>query len=422
MDIVEAGLADCDGLVLAEDVVARTDLPPFDTAAIDGYAVRGPGPWLVVGTVPAHTVPDPLPTDGTAVRIATGAMLPPGTEHLLRTEEAVTGPDGRVDGRPRPRREWRVRGELARAGARLIPAATPITPAVLGAAASAGYDRLRVHRRPRLAIVLLGSELSVSGLSAPGRIRDALGPQLPAWARRLGCETVAVLGPADDTAPAHRAALEQALATGADLIATTGGTMHGPVDHLHSTLADLGAHYLFGSVLSRPGRPLLLVRLPAQAARPAGSQSADSLLAELLPADSQPTDLPPADLPPTEDPSGECVGPLLAGLPGNPQPAVLGLLTLIAPAMAGMTGRPLPDLPTVELAEPIPGRGAETRLALVRLDLDGRAHPVEHDSPAGGPGLAGAAGFAVIGPDTDGRAGERVPMVYLPTVHGERPW
>ncbi|MGC1210246.1 MAG: molybdopterin-binding protein, partial [Micromonospora sp.] len=209
-------------------------------------------------------------------------------------------------------------------------------------------------------------------------------PAVPAWLRRYGCQVrpADVIGPVADTLPAHVAALRGALA-GADLICTTGGTMHGPVDHLHPTLEALGADYVVNTVAVRPGFPMLLARIVGADGR----------------------------------------ARFVAGLPGNPQSAIVALVSLVAPLLAGLQGRPMPVLPQATLAEPVAGRGRYTHLALVRLDrTTGTAHPVRHVGSAMLRGLAGADGFAVIRPGTSGEAGARVPIVPLPLLPGERAW
>jgi molybdopterin molybdotransferase len=377
-------LAEADGHTLAEPLTTRTDLPAFPTSSVDGWAVRGDGPWRVVGRVLAGGAPPPLAEDGTTVEIATGAMVPEGVTAIVRVEESTRTADGRVAGVPRDRPEWREPGEEAHAGEELLPAGTPVDPAVIGLAASCGHDTLRVRRAPRAALLVFGDELLTSGPPAAGRVRDALGPAVPAWLRRYGCQVrpADVTGPVADTLPAHVAALRQALAT-ADLVCTTGGTMHGPVDHLHPALAALGADYVVNTVAVRPGFPMLLARLA--------------------------------------DPDGRVR--FVAGLPGNPQSAIVALVSLVAPLLAGLQGRPMPALPRATLAEPVPGRGDHTHLALVRLDrAAGTAHPVRHVGSAMLRGLAGADGFAVIRPGTTGEPGARVPIVPLPLLPGERSW
>jgi molybdopterin molybdotransferase len=160
--------------------------------------------------------------------------------------------------------------------------------------------------------------------------------------------------------------------------------MHGPVDHLHPALAELGASYVVDTVAVRPGFPMLLATMPA--------------------------------------PGGRTT--LLAGLPGNPQSAVVALVSLVAPVLAGWLGRSLPSveqLPRVRLAAPVPGRGRDTHLALVRRDPHGTAHPLPHAGSAMLRGLAGAAGFALIAPGSDAHAGDEVPLVPLPLLPGEMP-
>jgi molybdopterin molybdotransferase len=375
-------LVHADGRSLASPLVTLTDLPAFPTSSVDGWAVRGPAPWRPVGRVLAGGTPAALTTDGTAVEIATGAMVPDGAEAVLRTEESSVDGDGRVTGVPRPAPEWRMPGEEAARGEELLPAGTPVDPAVIGLAASCGYDELPVRRAPRGALLVFGDELLTSGLPGGGRVRDALGPLVPAWLRRYGAEMPTPAGaiePVRDTLDAHVGAIRGAL-TAADLVCTTGGTMHGPVDHLHPALRALGAEYIVNTVAVRPGFPMLLARVPG--------------------------------------PDGRVR--FLAGLPGNPQSAVIALVTLVAPLLAGLLGRVAPVLSTVTLAEPVPARGADTHLALVSIDrASGTARPVRHVGSAMLRGITRAHGFAVIRPGVTGEPGATV--AYLPLPSEERP-
>jgi molybdopterin molybdotransferase len=381
LDAVSVPLADCDGTTLAEDLQPLTDLPAFPTSSIDGFAVRGGAPWRIIGRILAGEIATDLVEDGTGVEIATGAMVPIGTEGIVRIEESTTV-DGAVSGSARSEREWRVPGEEASRGDVLMPAGTPVSPGIIGLAAASGHDVLPVRPRPRAVLLIFGDELLTSGPPAAGRIRDSLGPQLPAWLRRLGVDMVtpAVIGPIDDTLEAHVAAIRQAQAAGVDIILTTGGTMHGPVDHLHAALRELGAAYAVNTVEVRPGFPMLLASVP----NPAGGAT------------------------------------VLGGLPGNPQSAVVALMTLVAPALLGMTGRPLTTPSEIELGAAVPGRGTYTHLALVRRDSDGRAHPLSHTASSMLRGLAQSVGFAMIVPGGSGRVGDRVPLVGLPVFQGEQ--
>jgi molybdopterin molybdotransferase len=152
--------------------------------------------------------------------------------------------------------------------------------------------------------------------------------------------------------------------------------MHGPVDHLHPALAELGASYVVNTVAVRPGFPMLVAALPD--------------------------------------------GRFLAGLPGNPQSAIVALVSLVAPLLAGLSGRAMPALPSVTLGAPVPGRGDYTHLALVRV-TDGLAYPVPHVASSMLRGLARSVGFAVVGPGTTGEPGARLPLVPLPIFDAERP-
>ena len=374
-------LGEADGRTLSAPLRALTDLPAFPTSSIDGWAVRGSGPWRRVGRVLAGGTPPPLTDDGTCVEIATGAMVPAGAAALIRVEESTTGADGRVSGEPRPTPEWRLPGEEAHLGEELLPAGTPVDPAVIGVAATCGYETLQVHRTPRAALLVFGDELLTPGPPGAGRVRDSLGPQVPSWLRRYGAAVTGVTGPVKDTLDAHLDAIRDGLDS-ADLICTTGGTMHGPVDHLHPALAELGAEYIVNTVAVRPGFPMLLARVPGPDGRPR----------------------------------------FLAGLPGNPQSAVIALVTLVAPLLAGLRGRTLPALPQVEAGTPVPGRGGFTHLALATLDPTGRtATPAGHVGSAMLRGLANSHGFLVVRPGTQTAAGDLVPFLPLPLPPGERP-
>ncbi|MGI5212653.1 molybdopterin molybdotransferase MoeA [Plantactinospora sp. CA-290183] len=381
-DPVELPLAETDGQTLAGPLSTLTDLPAFPTSSVDGWAVRGAAPWRVLGRVLAGGTPAPLTADGTAVEIATGAMLPDGADGVLRVEESGRTAEGLVTGALRPAPEWRAPGEEAHAGEELLPAGTPVDPGVIGLAASCGYDTLRVRRSPRANLIVFGDELLTAGRPAAGRVRDSLGPAVPSWLRRYGCAIDAsdVVGPVADTLAAHVAALREGLSR-AELVCTTGGTMHGPVDHLHPALRELGAEYVVNTVAVRPGFPMLLARVAGPDGRPR----------------------------------------FVAGLPGNPQSAIIAVVSLVAPLLAGLRGRPVPELPRATLAEPVPGRGDQTHLALVRIDpVRHTAHPVRHVGSAMLRGLASADGFAVIRPGTRGEPGDEVPVVPLPLLPGER--
>ncbi|MFD5200838.1 molybdopterin molybdotransferase MoeA [Streptomyces sp. NPDC058375] len=379
------------GHVLAEALGALTDLPSFDTSAMDGWAVAGPGPWayeagagLLAGRGPAAALPD-----GTAVRIATGARVPPDTTAVIRSEHAHADQEkGLLHARRTvvTGQDIRPRGQECRSGEQLVPAGTIVTPAVLGLAAAAGYDALPAVPRPRVDILVLGDELLAAGLPHNGLIRDALGPMLGPWLRALGAE---VTGPRrlGDDAGALRDVLT---ASDADLIVTTGGTAAGPVDHVHPVLDALGAELLVDGVAVRPGHPMLLARLRASGQ---------------------------AEGPPD--------GPYLVGLPGNPLAAVSGLLTLAEPLLAGIAGRPAQDPYRALVHADVPGHPHNTRLVPV-VHRPGRAGgrdhvaPLRYNGPAMLRGIAAADGLAVVEPGGV-RSGTEVEILDLPWAPAT-PW
>ncbi|MGW0766020.1 molybdopterin molybdotransferase MoeA [Streptomyces sp. NPDC002676] len=364
---VSVSLADALGLVLAAPLDALTDLPSFDTSAMDGWAVAGPGPWDVRddGVLAGHALPEPL-TDGEAVRIATGARIPADTTAVLRSEH------GRLDakGRLHPLHELshghdiRPRGQECRSGDQLLPVGTLVTPAVLGLAAAAGYDTVTAVPRPRAEVFVLGDELLTEGLPHDGLIRDALGPMLPSWLRALGAEVTAVRRVGDDAEALYRAVT----ASTADLVVTTGGTAGGPVDHVHPTLERIGAELLVDGVKVRPGHPMLLARLNE-----------------------------------TQH---------LVGLPGNPLAAVSGLLTLAEPLLRTLAARPAPEAYTLPLGEAVHGHPYDTRLIPVVLRGD-RAMPLHYNGPAMLRGVAAADAVAVV-PPGGARQGEEAELLDLP--------
>ncbi|WP_258408417.1 molybdopterin molybdotransferase MoeA [Streptomyces hygroscopicus] len=261
-------LSEALGQVLAAPLAALTDLPPFDTSAMDGWALSGPGPWRLPtdeedqghGILAGHGEAAPLP-DGHAVRIATGARVPPGATAVLRSEYGTDAGDGWLHASPAHPvvlgQDIRTRGQECRSGDQLLPAGTLVTPAVLGLAAAAGYDELPTVRRPRVEVLVLGDELLTEGLPYDGRIRDALGPMVGPWLRALGAELSGTRRLADEADGVYAAVAESS----ADVVVTTGGTAAGPLDHVHPTLRRLGAELLVDGVAVRPGHPMLLARL-----------------------------------------------------------------------------------------------------------------------------------------------------------------
>ncbi|SED00119.1 molybdopterin molybdotransferase [Streptomyces sp. TLI_105] len=362
------------GQVLAEPLLALTDLPSFDTSAMDGWAVAGPGPWAVRAETPvlAGHAPVAALTDGEAVRIATGAPVPPGTTAVIRTEHSRTERTGPLPGPGLllhalrdvvSGQDIRPRGQECRSGDELLPVGTAVTPVVLGLAAAAGYDALPVPPRPRVEVLVLGDELLTAGLPHEGLIRDALGPMLGPWLAALGAEVLATRRIGDDAEELYAAVTGSA----ADLVVTTGGTAAGPVDHLHRVLDKAGATLLVDGVKVRPGHPMLLAALGG--------------------------------------------GRHLVGLPGNPLAAVSGLLTLAEPLLAVLGGTS-PAEGRAPVLDEVHGHPHDTRLVPVVRRAE-RLVPLRYNGPAMLRGIAVADGMAVV-PPGGARSGQELDVLDLP--------
>ena len=259
---IERPLGRAAGLRLASGVRAAADLPVADLSAMDGYAARAidlrPGtPLLTVAAVAAGSVPAPLPP-GSAARIFTGAVVPPGADTVVPQEDARLLADGRVRlGVVPAGSHVRPRGEVFRAGQPLAGAGDALTPTTLATLAAGGVPRVAAHPRPRVAILVTGTELaSVRGRTAPGRVRDSNGPMLAALASEAGLKVAFSHRVADDL-PVLTASLEEAAGV-ADLVITSGGVSVGDFDLVPETVTAIGGETVFHQVAIQPGKPILV--------------------------------------------------------------------------------------------------------------------------------------------------------------------
>ena len=367
-------IAQAGGFVLAADVSALGDMPPFAASRIDGWAVSGPGPLTRVGDALAgHEFISKLNT-GECVHIATGAVMPEGATAALKDEEssvaqqtvsAIAGAAGILDsdGALPYFHDVRPSGYEAKTGDVLIPKGTKLTPAIIGVAAAGGNDQVIVFKKLVVDVLIFGDELLTDGPSRDGKVRDSLGPQLPLWIDHIGAELNEVRHVAD-TLPDHFAAISNSQA---DLIITTGGTAAGPVDHLHNAIVDAGGEFIIDAVLVRPGYHQLMARI--------GNQ-------------------------------------FLIGLPGNPQSAVIGLLSLATSLIAGTTGNALPQLQERVLGTGLKGPAREVRLVLCS-ESGNTVTPLEHLDSSMLRGFVKADGYAVL-PVGGAESGQIVQWLDLP--------
>ncbi len=331
---IEAAL----GRILAEDVVAASDVPPFACSAMDGYAIQA-GPTgralAVVGEARAGSPSERTVGGGEAVRISTGAAIPPGTEGVIRQED-TTQDDGTIVTQAETLFGQNVRGagEDQRAGVTVLRTGTALGSAELGAAVSAGAGSLTVARQPQVAVLCTGDELRAPGEPlGPGQIHNSNGPMLRALAHRAGGAGTGYELLPDDPA-ATRTGLASAL-DWATVVIVCGGVSVGPHDHVKPALAELGVQQLFWGVALQPGKPTWF---------------------------------------------GERAGMLVFGLPGNPVSSFVTFTLFIRPAllqMQGWTPRRLLE-PEGRLAVPVarnPRREQALRVRLERADGTVRVTP-----------------------------------------------
>ncbi len=318
----EVALADALLRVLASDVHADADLPPFDRAAMDGYALRAadaaepPARLSVVGEVRAGEWPAMTVGPGQAVRIMTGAPLPAGAD-AVEPVEKVRVADGGVEIAGAVARGTHValRGCEVRRGEVVLQRGRRLDPAALAVLASVGCVGPRVGRRPRVSVLVTGDEVvDAASTPAPAQIRNSNGPAVAAQLRLAGAE-VTSLG----LAPDRREALATAVLRGleADVLVVSGGVSAGDYDLVEPVLLEAGASFFFTRVAIKPGAPLVFGRRGAT---------------------------------------------LVFGLPGNPVSAQVTCELFVRPCLLRLQGAlpPLRPRATVELLGPLGNRSGRT--------------------------------------------------------------
>jgi molybdopterin molybdotransferase len=348
------------GRTLATAVHSLTALPSFASSAMDGWAVNGDEPWLLgepilAGDPPAtgHLAP------GTARAIATGGCVPAGTHGILRSEHGemrragaaatlIRSTQAGAD-EPAPGEHVRARGEECGLDERMLEAGCLLTAPRVALAAVTGHDTLSVTAPPTVELLLLGTEVTQSGVPGPGQVRDAYSPGFPALLGGLGVRLTGLRRLPDDL----RQTVEAVRSSTAALVISTGGSARGPADHVRAALDALGATVLIDGVRMRPGHPVMIARL--------------------------------------------IDGRLMLCLPGNPLAAMLVLASLGVPLIDGMLGRPLAPLGTVALAHDFANLSGSTRLVAYQNRMDG-AVPTARQGSGMLRGLAEADGVAVVPP------------------------
>ncbi len=297
------------GCVLAEDVVADLDSPPFDKALVDGYAVRssdlaGDDRWLALGeTIMAGQVPSrPLARCEAAV-VMTGAPIPPECDAVVMHERTRPGDDRVLVLEPEVRagQNLMARGREMRAGEVVVACGSILCPARLGVLASVGRIEVRVVPQPQVAIVPTGDELVEPGqVPGPGQIRNSNAVLLQALAIQEGARAT-VLPIAPDLPGPLATILERGLES--DVLIITGGVSAGQRDLVPAALDALGVTCIFHKVRVKPGKPLWFGIGP---------------------------------------PRGDRRGALVFGLPGNPVSGLVSFLLFVKAALSILAGKPEP--------------------------------------------------------------------------------
>ena len=255
------------GRILADDIVADTDLPPFDRAQMDGYAVRAadvadtPAQLKIVGESAAGAGWHHEMNAGEAVRIMTGAPVPAGADAVQQVE-LTSESDSRVEilQPVEPGRSIVRQASEIKRGETILRAGEEVNAAMIAALASFGYAQVKVGKRPRVAVMATGSELvGVDQKPARDQIRDSNNYTIEAYARLAGATVERLPLAGDDTEELKRQIANASERS--DVLITSGGVSMGVYDFTKAALKELGAEIFFERVSLRPGKPTVFARL-----------------------------------------------------------------------------------------------------------------------------------------------------------------
>ncbi|WP_129657570.1 molybdopterin molybdotransferase MoeA [Rothia uropygialis] len=366
-------LEDALGATTSRAIATPIPVPHFDSSAMDGFAVAGPGPWrLLSGPVRSsgerniHRRTGQIGV-GEAWPVLTGSVLPEGTEGVVRAEHTETlGATVRClpDHPYAPGRDMRRRGEEMAQGAELVAEATVLGPRHIALLSACGIDIVSVHRPMTVSMAFTGNEVIASGVPQPGEVRDAFSAQFPHLLRSWGANVTERTRLHDD----HDVIREWVSWASGDLVILTGGSGSSSQDFVRRILEQMCTELIATSIAVRPGHPTIVGRLPGDR--------------------------------------------IVLGLPGNPLAAHTSLYGLAPVALAGFLGRVLPPLLPAVLGRDMPA-SHKGNTSLVPCTLDGdvvlpcpgtQAHMLS--------GLAAADVLAVVPPD-GADSGERVSCLPL---------
>ncbi|WP_224449073.1 molybdopterin biosynthesis protein [Haloprofundus salilacus] len=379
-------LAEARGRVLADRVDAELDVPGFDRASMDGYAVRAkdtfgadeadPETLELIGAVHAGVEPDVTVEPGTCAEISTGAVMPPGADAVVIVERTDERGEGEIEVRTAvaPGDSVMFAGADIAAGARALGPGTLLTPREIGLLSALGHDEVPVRGRPQVGIVSTGDELVRPGEtlhSARGQIYDVNSYTIAAGVEEAGGEAKLYPHAGDDYEEMERLLLRAS--EECDLVLSSGSTSASAVDVIYRVIEDRGELLLHG-VAVKPGKPMLVGRLESSA---------------------------------------------YVGLPGYPVSALTIFRTFVAPAVRRAAGVPEPQTETVRGEMAVRERYGEGRMRLMPVGLvedeggETLVYPVDKGSGAT-TSLVEADGIVEVHPDTEYLAeGEEVDVILF---------
>lgn len=381
------------GRILAEPIIAKHDVPPFNRSAYDGFAIRAedsaqattdnPVAFRVIGEIGAGHVGEQELQTGEAYRIMTGAILPPKADAIIMLEDTTETADGfSITKVFQSDDNISFQGEDAKEGEVLIEAGSVIHPGTIALLATFGYAEVQVAPIPKVSLVSTGTELlAVDEALVPGKIRNSNGPMLQGQLDRMGV-TYQSLGTMADDLDACTELITEALEQ-SDIVITTGGVSVGDYDYLPEIYRRLGAKVLFNKVMMRPGSVTTVAVLDNK---------------------------------------------LLFGLSGNPSACFTGFELFTRPAILAMMGCTTPYMPRMRavLGEDFPKKNPFTRFVRAIWYMDGdipTVVPAGFNKSNAVSSIARGNGIIVLPADSSGfQTGMEVDVLLLGQELGAKTW
>jgi molybdopterin molybdotransferase len=362
--VVTLPLVDADGYVLAEDIVADRDYPPFDKSLMDGYAVRcvdvasTPVELTVIGEIAAGQVAARGLAQREAFAIMTGAPLPAGADGIVPIEATQRANEKvHILRASAPQRFIARRGNEVRQSDVVLGRGTELGPAQLAVAASVGAAKVKCCTKPQAAILSTGDELiAIDAAPGPAQIRNSNAIMLAALLRRLGCEVID-LGIVRDDPAATRDALQRGMRH--DLLFITGGMSMGEYDYVPRTLIELGAQLKITKLRIKPGKPFVFAKGTSTISGADDRVSSDRVAAEITKIKGTSMISAPARLDEARSSAAEIRNvPFIFGLPGNPLAGFVCTIRLAWRLIARLRGaQPVENWRDVKLADALPANG-----------------------------------------------------------------